>query len=320
MRKYIQFIFIVFISSIISSPIFADEPNSIPAVTNEYRIAIEDTLNISVWQHNDLNVIAIVGPDGTVSIPLIGDVILNGLTKKEAADLITAKLKKYVKEPVVTISVTDFGGRRIRVLGQVQNPGSLRYSGQMTLLEAVSRSGGPTNLAQLHQCSVFRGSETVFEVDLYELLYNKNMKLDIPLQPGDTVFIPDNTNSRIFVLGEVKTPGIYDLGNKLTVLEAIAKAGSYTDSANLAQVCIVRGDMEKPEIIQVNISKQILKGATPKKQILKPNDIVFVPKGIIGKLNFVINELTPSLRAIILGDSAIKAIQGNSKNGITISP
>ncbi|MFB3894797.1 MAG: polysaccharide biosynthesis/export family protein [bacterium] len=320
MQKYIRFGFIPFILILLSSPIFAEEPSPTPAVANEYRIAIEDTLSIQVWQHTDLNVTATVGPDGSISMPLVGDVVLKGLTKKEAGDVITAKLKKYVKEPVVTILVTTYGGRRIRVLGQVTSPGSISFSGQMTLLEAISRAGGPTAAAQLHQCSVFRGTETVYEVDLYELLYNKNMKLDIPLQPGDTVFIPDNTNSRVIVLGEVKTPGIYDLGNKLTALEAIAKAGSYTNSANLTQVCIVRGDLQKPEIIQLNISKQILKGTTPKQQILKPNDIVFVPKGIIGKLNFVIDELTPSLRAIILGDSAIKAIQGKDKTGITISP
>lgn len=320
MQKYNQIIFITLILMILTSPIFADAPSPTPAVTTEYRIAIEDTLNIQVWQHNDLNVTATVGPDGSISMPLVGEVILKGLTKKEAIDLITAKLKKYIKEPVVSINATEFGGHRVRVLGQVNNPGSISSSGQITLLEAISRAGGPTATAQLHQCSVFRGTETVYEIDLYELLYNKNMKLDIPLQPGDTVFVPDNTNSRIFVLGEVKTPGMYDLGNRLTVLEAIAKAGSYTGSANLTQVCIVRGDLQKPEIIQLNISKQILKGTTPKQQLLKPNDIVFVPKGIIGKLNFVIDELTPSLRAIILGDSALKAIQGKDKTGITISP
>jgi polysaccharide export outer membrane protein len=266
-----------------------------------------------------LNVTSTVGPDGTISILLVGDVILKGLTKKEAVDLITANLKKYVKDPVVSINVTEYGGRRIRVLGQVNSPGSFHYSGQMTLLEAIARVGGPTTAAQLHQCAVFRGSETVFEVDLYELLYNKNMKLDIPLQPGDTVFIPDNTNTRVYVLGEVKTPGVYDLGNKLTVLEAIAKAGSYTDSANLTQVCIIRGDMNKPEIIQVNISKQILKGTTPKQQILKPNDIVFVPKGIIAKLNYVLDQIQPSLRTIVFGDSALKAIQGKTGPGTSIS-
>ena len=294
---------------------YAQEPGHL-----DYKIRIEDTLLVSVWQHNDLNVTAIVGPDGTISIPLIGNIAVNGLTKQAAQELVATKLKKYVKEPVVTINVTEYGGRRVRVLGQVNNPGSFVFAGQLTLLEAVSRAGGPTAAAQLHQCAIFRGTETVIEIDLYELLYEKNMKLDIPLEPGDTVFVPDNINSRVFVLGEVKTPGLYDLGGHLTVLEAIAKAGSYTAEANLGQVCIVRGDLEKPQIIQVDIRKQILKGTPPKQQNLKPKDVVFVPKGPISKLNFVLNQLTPSLRTIILGDSAIKAIQGKQGAGISITP
>ncbi|MCX7919720.1 MAG: polysaccharide biosynthesis/export family protein [bacterium] len=285
-----------------------------------YRINIEDTIAVSVWQHNDLNITAVVGPDGTISMPLVGEIAVNGLTKQEAREKITTKLKKYIKEPIVTITIVEYGGRRVRVLGQVSNPGSIPFTGRITLLEAVSRAGGPTVSAQLHHCAVFRGTETVIEVDLYELLYEKNMKLDIPLEPGDTVFIPDNINSRVFVLGAVHNPGLYDLGGRLTVLEAIAKAGSYTEEANLSQVCIIRGDLTKPEIIKVNIRNQILKGTIPKQQNLQPNDIVYVPKGLIGKLNFVLEEITPSLRTIVLGDSAIKAIQGKSGTGITISP
>jgi polysaccharide export outer membrane protein len=287
----------------------------------EYRIRNEDTLAISVWQHADLNITAVVGPAGTISMPLVGEIAVNGLTTQEAQQQIATTLKKYIKEPVVTINLTEYGGRRVRVLGQVNEPGSFIFAGPITLLEAVSRAGGPTAAAQLHQSAIFRGTETVIEVDLYELLYGKNLKLDIPLQPGDTVFIPDNINTRVFVLGEVKTPGLYDFGGHLTVLEAIAKAGSYTDNANLGQVCIVRGNLEKPQIIQVDIRNQILKGTSPKLQELKPNDIVFVPKGLIAKLNYVLDQLTPSLRTIILGDSAIKAIQGNdsgTKPTITI--
>lgn len=312
MQKFIRLTLILSIFILVFSLLQASEPDSAAVSPGEYRIGIEDTVNISVWQHNDLNITAAVGPDGTLSMPLVGEIALKGLTIREAQELVTSKLKKYVKDPAVSINVTEYGGHRIRVLGQLNNPGSFPIGGQMTLLEAISRSGGPTNLAQLHQCVVFRGTETVFEVDLYELLYNKNMKLDIPLQPGDTIFIPDNTNSRVIVLGEVKTPGVYDLGGHLTVLEAITKAGSYTDNANLGQVCIVRGNLQKPEIIQVNISKQILKGTSPKQQNLKPNDIVFVPKGIIAKLNYVLDQIQPSLRTIIFGDSALKAIQGRT--------
>jgi len=308
-------VFLVFLVFLAALP--AAEP---AAPSSEYRIGIEDTLVVSVWQHADLNVTVVVGPDGTISMPLVGEIAVKGLTKQAAQELVATKLKKYVKEPVVTINVTEYGGRRVRVLGQVNTPGSFTFAGQITLLEAVSRAGGATGSAQLHQSVVFRGTETVIEVDLYELLYKKNLKLDIPLQPGDTVFIPDNINSRVFVLGEVKNPGIYDLGGHLTVLEAIAKAGSYTENANLRQVCIIRGDLVKPEITQVNISKQILKGAVPKNQNLKPNDIVFVPKGIVAKLNFVLDQLSPSLRTIILGDSAIKAIQGKQGPGISITP
>jgi polysaccharide export outer membrane protein len=142
------------------------------------------------------------------------------------------------------------------------------------------------------------------------------MQLNIPLQPDDTIFIPDNLNARVFVLGEVKTPGLYDLGGRMTVLEAIEKAGSYTDTASLRYVRIVRGDLTNPKIISIDIQAQINKGIIPKNQNLKPNDIVFVPKGPIAKLNFVLDQISPSLRTIILGDSARNAFS----NKQTVTP
>ncbi|MDI6783086.1 MAG: polysaccharide biosynthesis/export family protein [bacterium] len=321
--RLISFILFLGLTALQSLPLQfsagAIEPSSTTASSDAYRIRIEDTIVLSVWQHADLNVSAVVGPDGTISMPLVGEISVNGLTKQAAQELVTTKLKKYVKEPVVTINVTEYGGRRVRVLGQVNNPGSFSFVGQITLLEAVSRAGGPNNTAQLRQCAIFRGTETVIEIDLYELLYEKNMKLDIPLQPGDTVFIPDNINTQVFVLGEVNNPGSYALGGHLTVLEAITRAGSYTENANLNQVCIVRGALQKPEIIQVDIKQQIKKGIIPKQQNLKPNDIVFVPKGVIGKLNFVLDQISPSLRTIILGDSALKAIQGKETSQPSIT-
>lgn len=298
----------------------ADEPAVATVTSGEYRIGLEDTINISVWQHSDMNVNAVVGPDGIISIPLAGEITVKGLTKRELHDLVTLRLKKYIRDPVVVVSILEYGSRRIRVLGQVANPGSYVISGQMTLLEAIARAGGSTATAQLHSCVVFRGTETVIEVDLYKILYEKEPQLNISLQPGDTVFLPDNVNTRVFVLGEVNNPGLYDLGAHLTVLEAIAKAGGYTIEANLGQVFLVRGDLTKPKITKVDVRKQIVKGIIPKTQALQPNDIVFVPKGIVAKLNFVLDQITPSLRAIILGDSAKKAIKGEQTPSITVSP
>lgn len=295
--------------SLDSNKATSGEPDYVKTSSGEYRIGIEDMLAIMVWQHSDLSITAAVGPDGKISMPLAGEITAKGLTKTEVQDLIAARLAKYVRDPVVTVNITEYTSRRIRVLGQVNQPGMYTFSGQITLLDAIARAGGPTITAQLHQCAIFRGTETVFEVDVYELLYEKNMQLNIPLEPNDTLFVPDNLNARVFVLGEVKNPGLYDIGGRLTVLEAIEKAGSYTDNASLRYVRIVRGDLNHPKIIPVDIKAQVDKGITPKNQNLKPNDIVFVPKGTIGKLNFVLNQISPSLRTIILGDSARNVFQ-----------
>lgn len=286
----------------------------------EYKIGAEDVVNVLVYDHTDLSGNYTVGPDGKINIPLIGAQKIAGLTREEIEKMLTEAFKKYLKEPIVTVNIVEYNSLKVNVLGQVNHPGSYSLRGSNTLLEAISKAGGPTQAAQLRNCTITRGTETIIEVDLYKLLYEGDMKLNIYLEPGDTVFVPDNRDTRVFVLGHVNIPGIYDIGHKLTPLEAISKAGGYKDGANLSKVLIIRGDPKAPQILKVDLKKQIEKGIPPSINELQPNDIVYVPRGILSSFNYALDQIFPALRTIILGDAARKALERKEISvGVTTS-
>jgi len=127
---------------------------------SEYRIGVGDNLAINVWRNKDLSVTVPVRPDGKISVPLAGDVEVGEKTPEEVSAAITQKLAKYIRDPFVTVIVTDMNSNqfknRVRVTGAVQRPVSLPYRDGMTVLDVVLEAGGTNEFANLSNSSLFR--------------------------------------------------------------------------------------------------------------------------------------------------------------------
>ena len=159
----------------------------------EYRIGIEDILDISVWEVPELSKKVTVRPDGKISFPLIGDMQAQGRTLKEVDDEITEKLTVYVREPQVSVIIDKFGGKKILVLGQVKTPGAYTFTGTINVMEIISRAGGYTENAVLKSTKVIRGSlkqPTVISVNAEKLFFRGDLRQNIALLPGDIVYVP----------------------------------------------------------------------------------------------------------------------------------
>ena len=292
----------------------AKAPGDVPA-TESYRIGPQDEISVNVFQQDALTKSVLVSPDGTVDLALVGEIKIGGLTRQEAKTLIIKAYRKYLVDPKIELSITSYNGFQVKVLGMVTNPGVYPLRGaKNTLLQAVAQAGGTSPNAQLRQVTILRSAQEIMEVDLYQILYEGKIGLDVPLMPEDTVFIPDARNTRVIVMGQVNTPGIVDISSQLTVLEAIMKAGGYIDGAKLRDVWVIRSKSDKSEILHVDISKQLTKGIAPKNQILKAGDIVYVHRGIIAELNYLMDQTTPAMRTILLGDSVRNAFKGEGSN------
>ncbi len=163
---------------------------------HEYVIGSSDTLQINVWQNNDLSTQALVRPDGTVTMPLIGDLQVAGKTPSQVRAEITKKLAQFVKAEaaIVTVAVSAVASYRFTVTGQVQNPGTFNSNYYVTVAEAVAMAGGPTRFADTGACELVRvgsdGKTRHIPINYDDVANRKHPEANLTLVAGDTVFIP----------------------------------------------------------------------------------------------------------------------------------
>jgi polysaccharide export outer membrane protein len=161
----------------------------------DYLIGAEDVLDISVWRNVDLSKIVQVRPDGRISLPVVRDVMAVGKTPVQLADEITAKLKEYVQNPVVAISVKEVNSYTVFLLGEVVRPGRYPLKGRITLLQGLTIAGGFTPVAARNQVVVFRTGENgtgeqMLRASYDDIVLRGGIGQNIELKAGDTVVVP----------------------------------------------------------------------------------------------------------------------------------
>ena len=164
-----------------------------PSKTAEYKIGPQDVLKIDVWKEEQLTRTAPVRPDGKITLPLLNDVQASGLTPLELAGVITDGLKKFINSPQVTVSVSEINSRRIYVTGEVLRPGAFPLLPGMTVLQALSSSGGFTQFARVKNIYVLRtenGKEAKYLFNYKDAIGGKKPEQNIQLQPGDVIVVP----------------------------------------------------------------------------------------------------------------------------------
>lgn len=244
-----------------------------------YVIGPKDMLEIRVIEIPELNVERRVSDDGSIALPLLGDLAVAELTAAQVRGKLETVLKeKYVNRANVSVVVKEFADKPVSVLGAVQTPGALRVSGKFTLLQAISAAGGLTTQAG-RKVYVLRpeaggGSHTV-EVDV-DRLFRGDPEANVSIYPSDIVNVPVRQAIRVLCLGAVKSPGAYDFDadQRVTLLAAIAKAGGLTDRASKT-IRIRRREPDGRETqMEVNYGR-VLNGKNP-DPVLQSDDIVVI--------------------------------------------
>jgi polysaccharide export outer membrane protein len=264
----------------------------------DYRIGPEDLLEIDVFQVADLKTTARVSARGYIKLSLIDSIEVAGLTVSELESLISSKLKKYVREPVVSVFVKEYRSQQISVLGSVKDPRAYYATGQKYLLDMLSLAGGLTQDAgsiciiqrpPKADASEEKGEKIV--IDLDELLIKGRPELNITVLSGDTIVIPKS--GIFFVDGAVKNPGEFQLKGQTTLTQAISMAKGLSFEALHSEMRIYRdtGNPER-EVITVDYDS-VLEGKSRDVDI-KDKDVIIVGKSgfksllgaITGYLNF----------------------------------
>ncbi|MCJ7587899.1 MAG: polysaccharide export protein [Candidatus Aminicenantes bacterium] len=267
-------------------PLRAQEPAQDQTQTQyivEYKIGPKDLLEISVFGLNELNQTVRVSEDGKITLPLVGEVAVDGLTKSELEKNLTTLLEaKYLQNPQITIFIKEYQSKRVSVMGAVGKPGDYELLGRQTLLQILSQAGGLTRDAAKEIIVMRRlqdGSSVSHHISIDDLILRGDPKFNILIEPNDIINVPVDMTVVIYLFGQVKSPGAFQVkkSNMPTLLQAIAQAGGFTDRAAKGSVLIKRKDAAgKEREIKVN-TKDILKGK--KKDIqLEENDTVYVPE------------------------------------------
>jgi polysaccharide export outer membrane protein len=162
------------------------------AARADYRMGQGDLIEVAVWKEPALSATVPVRPDGRISLPMAGDLVAEGRTPAELEAEVRGRLARFVPEPSVSVMVHEVRSPRIFVLGEVAHPGAYPLVGAITVLEAMAVAGGTTEFARRGRLVVLRrhgGAAPVrIRVNLDEIVDGKARSL--PLQPGDTVFVP----------------------------------------------------------------------------------------------------------------------------------
>ena len=169
---------------------------AVPIIDGNYVLSVQDVVEITVFQEEELGVKARIGEDGTVGMPLIGAVRIGGRTVRQAQLLIEEALRKdYLVAPQVSVSVADFAKRRFAVLGQVQKPGTYEMPGNeaLDLMQAIGLAGGYTRSANPSKIIVKRvvqGSEKVFRLNGKDMARGGTERFRV--QAGDTITVEES--------------------------------------------------------------------------------------------------------------------------------
>jgi len=245
-----------------------------------YLIGDEDVLQLSVWGNPELNVQVPVRPDGMISFPLVGDVKATGVSPQELKTILEKDLSKYVKDPTVSVIVTSINSFKVYVIGEgiTTTSGVITLKRNTSLLQLIAQLGSLKN-ADLENSFILRNDKKLTN-DFSRLVRKGDISQDIQLAPNDVVFIPDNFEKRITVVGEVKNPGTVPYRDGLTAVDAILNTGGFTEFAKQNDVVIVRKEGNSLKNIEARLKDVIKNGDTSKDVPLKPGDLIIIKTGI----------------------------------------
>ena len=285
---------------------WAEEQKSLKKVNDPERKFIlgpEDIIEISVWGNKEFEGDLPVRPDGNISIPLIGDVKVEGLTPAQVKDLVTQKLRKFITDASVTVFVKKINSINISIAGAVKIPGTYKVNRPITLLHLFSLSQGFTDQADLKSSYLLRKGEKL-KIDFYALVKKGDTSQNVWLMPNDLIFIKDNFENRVNVIGEVKEPRVITFQDGMTILGAISMTKGLTDNADLKNSFLLRQGKK----LDINFYALIKKGDISQNIWLMPNDLLFIKDNFKNRINVIGEVKEPQVIAFQNGMTVLDAI------------
>jgi polysaccharide export outer membrane protein len=245
----------------------------------DYVIGAQDVLAITVFDQADLGGKYAVELDGSFSFPLVGRVKAGGMTIREFEAELKRRLSDgFFKNPQLTVAIEQYRSQRVFVVGEVRAPGAYSLTGDMTLIEALAKAGSTTQSAS-DEVVVVRGGrgaeqpvtpdapgdrETV-RVNLKNLQSGIGTAQNVDLRDGDTIYVA--RAEQVYIFGQVKNPGSYEVKSDTTVLQALSLAGGVAPTGAMNRVRVIRLVNGEKREIKVKLT-----------DVVRPGDTIVVPE------------------------------------------
>ena len=184
---------VVCLAAVLAGVILQAPPLKAQGAPGDYKLHAGDKIGVSVWKEVDLQRAVIIRPDGKFSFPLAGEVQATGRSADEVRADIETRLRKYIPEPVVTVTVEEVGGSRVYVIGQVNKPGVFVMNPRLNVLQALTLASGTTPFAKLDDIIVIRStgnSQATIPFRYSQVTEGKALSQNIMLESGDVVVVP----------------------------------------------------------------------------------------------------------------------------------
>jgi polysaccharide biosynthesis/export protein len=298
MNQYQKVRFFVIITLLI--PVwFLVSRTPLQAQDTAYRIGPRDVLTLTIFAGGEKqNVTSMtVSSQGMINVPFIGPVMAKGLTVSQLEDSVTKPLKAdYFVDPEINIVISEYHSLHYYISGAIGTPGLYEMKSKATLLELIAKAGGVSadhgnivyilhpsseqTLSKKEKKNLYSDKDPL-KVNLNKLLDKGDMSQNIELQTGDVVYIPLQSSqnlsaSKIYVEGEVKSPGVYTYQEGLTALNACIMAGGFSKFAAPNRTRIIRQNGDKVIIIKIDLI-DVRNGKIPDAEI-KPGDRILIPE------------------------------------------
>ena len=242
------------------------------AGAQDYIVGEGDVLKVLVYDNNDLTTTVRVSGEQMITIPLIGQVNVKGLSISQIADKIKNLLADgFIVNPHVSIFIEEYRSRNVTILGQIKKPGLYELREETTLLELLSTAGGVNDdaggdaIIKRRQSSEKKGVK-IIKVDIDRLLKEGDTTLNVPLMDGDSIYI--SKADLFYINGQVKKPAAYRCDPEITLFKAVTMAGGFTDIASSKRIKIIR---------KINGKETVIDKAKMDESI-HPEDIIVVPE------------------------------------------
>jgi polysaccharide export outer membrane protein len=235
------------------------------AAPGDYRLGAGDLLKIAVFDHDEFSVDARISQTGNITFPLVGQVPVAGLSTRDAELLLARHLIDggFVKQPQISVLVSEYQSQKVSVMGQVAKPGQYPLDASKKVIDVLALAGGVLNDTAADDVTLVRADSSRVLIDLQKL-FDGDPAVNLGVQDGDTVFVAHAP--QFFIYGQVQHPGQYRLGRNTTISQAISIGGGLTP----------RGTQRGAIVKRVDASGKERKYPVSDEDALQPNDVLLI--------------------------------------------